>query len=129
MSSFTAPLTVLQKPSGKWRTDREFTYMVGNKHSDEEITVPRGYLTDFFSVPLPFRGLLPKSQKGNQAAVLHDYMYQNHLYSRKKCDDIFLEAMTVLGVSVWKRQVMYRAVRMFGWYGWNKRKKELAKNE
>ena len=35
-------------------------------------------------------------------------------------DDVFLEAMEVLGVKPWRRNIMYLAVRAFGWLPWNR---------
>ena len=40
----------------------------------------------------------------------------------KESDRVFLESMGVLSVPLWKRRVMFRAVRMFGWLCWKKRK-------
>lgn len=120
MSNFTEPLIVTQLENGKWKTERSFKYYVGEEGGDEEIIVPEGFLTDFYSVPFPFRAILPKSQKGNQASVLHDYLYSvkgvtvHKTYTRKEADKIFLEAMGVLGVPKWKRNTMFAAVRAFG---------------
>ena len=45
---------------------------------------------------------------------MHDYLYQTGMYDREACDNIFLEAMLVLGVPEWKAIAMYKAVRIFG---------------
>lgn len=37
------------------------------------LTVPMGFVTDFASIPMPFRMVLPRSGRYNFAAVLHDY--------------------------------------------------------
>ncbi|ECE7751582.1 DUF1353 domain-containing protein, partial [Salmonella enterica subsp. enterica serovar Ngili] len=47
-------------------------------------------------------------------AIIHDYLYDNALRTKKEADLIFLDGMTVLGVPRWKRIVMYLAVRWFG---------------
>ncbi|EIL6509619.1 DUF1353 domain-containing protein, partial [Salmonella enterica] len=49
-----------------------------------------------------------------KAAIIHDWMYDNALRTKKEADKIFLDGMTVLGVPKWKRAVMYQAVRLFG---------------
>lgn len=41
-------------------------------------------------------------------------------YVRAEADAIFREAMEVVGVSAWRRTVMYRAVRMGGKGGWGR---------
>lgn len=38
--------------------------------------------------------------------------------SRAEADGIFLEGMGLLGVSRWKKYLMYAGVRAFGWLGW-----------
>ena len=130
MSSFTQNLTLTYLPkTNTWVTEREFTYYVGKKGSDDKVMVPKGFHTDLASVPWPASMIIPKSGRGNQAAVLHDYLYYCHDRERKNCDCIFLESMKVLGVSWWKRKTMYRAVRSFGWIPWKKHKKRSIKNE
>jgi len=129
MSSFTEPLTVTKIGSRRWKVERAFRYYVGSENSNVFIEVPQGTTTDFASVPQPFWILFPPDGKYTQAAVVHDLLYgcggevlrfypQYENLSkeemRKLCDDIFLEAMTVLEVPKWVRKTMYHAVRMFG---------------
>lgn len=120
MSSFTDRLEVVQIGADTFATTREFTYYVGEEWSKDKIVVPKGFITDFASVPFPASMFIPKSGLYNQAAVLHDFLYQKKIRSRKESDQIFLEAMKVLGVNVFKRNIMYRAVRAFGWVAWRK---------
>ena len=90
------------------------------------IKVPKGFRTDFASIPkilfaLPF---INYKDKFNKAAVLHDFCYCSKLLPRKECDKLFLNAMKILGISLWKRYLFYYTVRIFGrsHYG-NKSKK------
>jgi len=126
MSSFTTKLVVEYLPKiNKWKTKRELVYFVGEEYSEERIVVPRGFITDFASIPWPASMLIPKSGRYNQAAVLHDWLYDragvldNKTYTRAEADKIFLEAMTVLKVNKFKRWVMYRHVRVWSWIFWN----------
>lgn len=80
----------------------------------EWVKVPVGQPTDFASVPWWARWLVSKVGLHNLAAVVHDYLYRNAKYNRKKADLIFREAMKVLGVSAFKRNLMYAAVRVGG---------------
>ncbi|ENS4526854.1 DUF1353 domain-containing protein, partial [Salmonella enterica] len=57
---------------------------------------------------------LPPDGKYAKAAIIHDWMYDNALRTKREADLIFLDGMTVLGVPKWKRMVMYWAVRVFG---------------
>lgn len=120
MSSFTQPLTVTKLSARRWRVERAFEYHVGFEDSSEVISIPQGFITDFASVPRIFWVLFPPDGKYTQAAVVHDYLYMRHgilaerEYSRKRCDQIFLEAMKVLGVPLLTRRIMYTAVRIGG---------------
>jgi len=126
-SSFTTPLIVKVLDSYEFEVYRPFTYHIGTKYSKTTITVPRHFITDFASVPKCLWSIVPPYGKYTKAAVLHDYLYKYHgyvsgeqiiSYTRKECDDIFLEAMTVLGVGKIKRGIIYNAVRWFGGSHW-----------
>lgn len=81
---------------------------------DHVLIVPAGFVTDFASVPrLPFTYLL-FGGVGDEAAVLHDFLYEWGLVSRKLADEVFAEACAVLGVPAWRRGPMWAAVRVFG---------------
>ena len=115
MSSFTEPLEVRFICNGQWETTRTFEYY--HDHNDKRLTflVPSGFKTDFASIPRAFWSLIGHpAGEYVQAAVLHDHLYRSKSVSRKHADDIFLEAMVVLGVSPIKRRLMYYAVRTFG---------------
>ncbi|EAO7521451.1 DUF1353 domain-containing protein, partial [Salmonella enterica] len=82
--------------------------------NSDVIEVPAGFVTDLASVPRIFWTILPPDGKYAKAAIIHDWMYDNALRTKKEADKIFLDGMTVLGVPKWKRIVMYLAVRIFG---------------
>ena len=78
--------------------------------------------------------LLPKLGRQNEAAVIHDAIYQRkysavnteddvHIYGipRGVADRIFFDGMAVMNVKPWKRRLMYWAVRLGGWASWRKR--------
>jgi hypothetical protein len=52
--------------------------------------------------------------RAQRAATLHDYLYTQHLVSRRRADAIFEAAMIPLGISWWKRKLMWLGVRLFG---------------
>ena len=133
MSSFTSELVVQALDDSKWKVAEEFNYNIGAADSHKAVEVPVGFITDFASIPRPLWVLLPPWGKYGKAAVIHDFMYTEHKHSihsaegvesfvqidRKQADDIFLEAMGVLGVGVITRYAMYYAVRAFGTIPWN----------
>lgn len=119
MSQFTSILTVSPLDDGNtWMLRRAFGYHVGYKGSRDRITVPVRFETDFASVPRPLWWLLPPWGTYGNAAVIHDWLYWEQLRPRREADRIFLEAMTVLSVSRFKRTCMYLAVRALGGIPW-----------
>lgn len=99
-------------------------YRVGHADSGEIIVVPEGFETDFASIPWGLWNLFPPLGPYARPAIVHDYLYDvggqvpGRCYTRKQADHIFREAMEVVGIPEWRRQVMYRAVRLGGASGW-----------
>lgn len=88
--------------------------------STNSVTVPRGFLTDFASVPPVARKFIPPVGPYAPATVIHDWLYKNKINDRKRADDVFLLAMKACGVNWITRSIIYRACRLFGWKGWGK---------
>ena len=90
------------------------------------IIVPAGFVSDGASIPSVLWGVVgsPWSGKYPHAALVHDYLYFKQDFTRAISDKIFIEAMGILGVNWFKRRLMYRAVRTFGWLCWKKRKEK-----
>ena len=122
MSSFTTPLQTELNDDGKTDTLlAAFIYRIGEKGSGKFIAVPKGFVTDWASVPRILHTVLPPRGRYSKAAVLHDFLYKTHYQdNRKACDKLFYEAMGVLGVKWWKKKMLYRGVRVGGWLAWNK---------
>ena len=84
------------------------------------ILVPKGFITDFASVPrMPILFWLA-GDKARAAAIIHDYLYWSGLVDRATADRIFREAMQVSGVPAWRRWGMWAGVRSGGWVAWNR---------
>lgn len=84
------------------------------------VVVPAGFRTDYASVPrLPVAYLL-FGGVAEEAAVVHDYLYTNLVdgVTREQADNVFAEALKVLGVPSWRRGPMWAAVRAFGKKHW-----------
>lgn len=78
------------------------------------VTVPEHYVTDFASVPRLLWPIVPPTGPWCEAAVVHDYLCGQSGCSRFLADSIFREAMFQLGVPLWRRVLMYYAVRLYG---------------
>lgn len=130
MSRFTQPWEPLGRfiSADVFRLEETLEYWLGPDETGTLLIVPVGFETDFASIPKLFQNLLSKFDTHRRAAIIHDYLYRTHgkggMYNRERCDQIFLEAMKVLGVPWLKRKTMYRAVRLFGWASWNKERAE-----
>lgn len=80
------------------------------------IQIPKGFKTDFGSVPQFFQSLISPVGKPTKAYVLHDYLCQRAKrgeLTREVADRVFLEAMRVLGVGRVKRVSIYLSVRAY----------------
>jgi Protein of unknown function (DUF1353) len=81
--------------------------------------VPANYETDFATVPRLFFSVIPPIGKHNVAAILHDYLYDNRIGTRKAADRLFLKVMLAYGVPKWQAHLMYFGVRVGGKKWWN----------
>jgi hypothetical protein len=126
MSQFTEPCRVEIVGPMLFELVKPFAYHIGTYPSNKVIIVPEGFITDFASIPRVFWPILSPLDEYAKAAVLHDFMYVMAPYERLRCEEIFLEAMTVLKVPEWKKMAVYRAVYLFGWKRWNQLRKEQA---
>ena len=84
------------------------------------IEVKAGFNTDAESCPrwLPIINSL-FGNIADQPAVVHDWLYFTSEVSRKKADQVLLEAMCVVGIPAWRRQGVYWGLRIGGWAAWN----------
>jgi hypothetical protein len=117
MNKFTSDLVVKSYDETKWELTEEFYFYFSEDDKSTGVTVPKGFITDFASVPRILWSILPPTGRYTKAAVLHDFLYSNasHLeLTRKQCDKMFLQGMEILGVKRWVRNTIYRAVRIFG---------------
>ena len=98
MSQFTSNFKGELIGRNKWKNLEEFEYHIGEYPSKEVIVVPVGFETDFASVPRIFWPYISPIDLHAKAAIVHDYCYYYGLYDRKRCDEIFLEALKVLNI-------------------------------
>lgn len=91
-------------------------------------TVPKGFKTDFASVPSVLHWFVVPYGKHSKASVLHDWLYHtignNKQYTRYQCDRLFLIGLLYSDVPVWRSIIMFCAVRLCGWIPWNKYKNQ-----
>jgi hypothetical protein len=81
--------------------------------------LPKGFITDLASTPIG-----NVNDESRWAAVAHDWNYCAQDLTREQADDLFREMLVESGYSKLRAWVYWRAVRMFGWRYWNRRKRE-----
>ncbi len=114
--AFETALQVEHMDGHRWRLLKPLKYR-GNRQSFE---VPTATITDFASVPIVIRWLVPKYGRYNKAAVLHDWLVSPSNLSRpsrRDADGLFRRTMRELGVGFLRRRTMWAAVRIWGGLG------------
>ena len=89
--------------------------------NDMPITVPKGFITDFASVPRLFWFIYSPIGPWSVGAILHDYIYSIECelnIHRKLADDMFYAVMRDCGTSKFTAYIMYLSVRLFGKSSW-----------
>lgn len=94
--------------------------------------IPKGYATDFDSVPKLIKVFLSYRPDELEAYVIHDYLYNYRGYrtdgrshkhtdvSRWFADKEMLFQMKRLGSPLWRRWAYFKAVVVFGWIAFGK---------
>lgn len=91
----------------------DFYYCAPVTH--EVIRVPKGFETDFASIPYAASAIIDPMGDNMEAAVVHDYLYAvGEVGQREHADSIFLDALAQHRVDSIRRKLMYEAVRAGG---------------
>jgi hypothetical protein len=118
---FLTPAIMRPYGDNKWAMVEDFDYQYGSKI----IRIPHGFVHDLASIPRPLNLFVRQSGRHREAAILHDWLYENKglinsfkRFSRKESDEIFYQAMLESGVGNVKSYLMYKAVRIGGYFAW-----------
>ncbi len=118
----------LSKPfadSRDWMLVESVAYSIGN--SGVIISVPKGFVTDFASIPRPLWsfGLSPHG-RFSKAAIVHDYLYWTQDCTREQADNLLLIAMKESEVSRSQQNEIYLGVRAGGETAWESNRRDRA---
>ena len=119
MSSFTVPISSTQLEARLWRLDKSFRYYAGENRSGYYFDVEAGFLFDGGSIPRFAWWVDAPNGDGAQAYCLHDVLYKSHLVPRREADRLLEEGLAVKGLNGFRRFMIYRPVRAFGWLAYN----------
>lgn len=102
----------------QWMLVEDFNYILGSTRVS--ITVPKGFVTDFASIPQAFWGFgFSPNGKYSRAAIVHDYLYWSQGCTRSEADNILLIAMKESAVPTATRDAIYQGVRIGGSSSWD----------
>ncbi|TCJ15227.1 DUF1353 domain-containing protein [Parasulfuritortus cantonensis] len=123
-----APEAPVVRPFGdnaEWITIEDMEYRIGT--TNEKIVVPKGFVTDFASIPKPLWsfGLSPHGQYG-RAAVIHDFLYWTQGCSRVQSDRLLLIAMKESKVGSFDELAIFAGVSAGGESAWANNAKERS---
>lgn len=123
-----APFVRAFADGANWMLQSPLIYQIGQNPADVVI-VPRGFITDFASVPQPLRALrdlMPSTDRYGIPSLVHDYLYWRQDCTRDQADNIMEIALKEAGVSLVERKVVHEGIRQFGQSAWdeNKRSRE-----
>jgi hypothetical protein len=93
------------------------------------LIVPKGFTTDGASIPriFWFTTGTPFSPHYMRGAIIHDYLYQTGMFERKLADRVMYHFILNDNTSKYNATKIYCALRIAGWYTWNRYRK-MEKN-
>lgn len=103
--------------TNKWLVERPFIWYVNYERKTGLIYVYKNFETDFWSIPQWLWWFFNPTKY--LAYILHDFFYSSkhslevQNYSRKEADEILKEALKVEWMGIFKRNLIYFAVRLF----------------
>lgn len=127
VAAFTQ-IPVIPLGNGLWRLDRDVEHWDGNLGCT--LFARRGYEFDLASVPRVVWPIIAPFELSILAPLFHDLIYEfkgrppadqvvpYRTFERVEADDLFLRLMALEGVSWWRRNAAYAAVRAAGGLYW-----------
>lgn len=103
-----------------YRLTSDLYYQCDNDHL---IIIPKGFQTDFASVPRVPIVFMLYGDRAHHEAVLHDYLYRTNsipIVTRSEADNYFKEAMISRRKPYYIYQPMYLGVRLGGFSAYHK---------
>lgn len=134
---------VLVRGTNCYELDADYVYEWAADGYNWTIVVPEGFVFDGASIPWITQFVIGKWDLGIGPPCVHDWIYKwkgnlptgsfmretddnTHIvcepWKRYEADRLFCRHMRAVGVPQWKRRMAYRAIRLGGWWAWNKSK-------
>lgn len=102
---------------GIWKVEKPFRFQ--SDILGMTITVEKGFMTDFCSVPrLPFTYWL-LGDRAHQSGVIHDWLFHHHdVCDEQTANKVLFEAMVAENIPAWCRILIYLGVVVGGESSW-----------
>jgi len=107
-----------------WIVRQPLTYRIGV--SQDRITVPVGFVTDFASIPQALQSIIRANGPYILPAVVHDYLYWTQACTRAQADSVLMLGMIENQVRDVHRVAIHDAVRIAGGFAWSDNARERA---
>lgn len=116
------PIVELMPKSSRarFKTHVDLLHTLINGHT---LVIHKGTVSNGASVPRLLWGIYSPYGTYTYPAVVHDFLYENNMYSRKFADRQFLMDMGRCNTNKFTKWLFYCVVRIFGGLNWNKYKK------
>jgi hypothetical protein len=101
-----------------WMLQSPMVFTAG-KNNSLIVIVPRGFVTDYASIPRALRLLFPRNGDYGNAAIVHDYLYWRQDCTRAQSDNIMAIGMKEAGVPTATLRAVHVGVRLGGQGGWD----------
>ena len=111
-SKFLTELECREVGEGRWQLLSDLVYQ--SEILNGGVIAPKGFVTDFASVPRVPIAYMLFGDRAHREAVVHDYLYQRHTVKKSIADKVFLEAMKARGKKPLIRWAMYAGVVLGG---------------
>lgn len=135
-SSFGLPAGIDRTPetditagvNGKfWILQKDLKWIIGGTKT--EIVVPRGFVTDYASIPQALWGVVKPRGQYDRAAIIHDYLYWSQGCTREQADRLMVIAMKESNVGWFDAVKIYKGLEVGGLIGWNSNARERAEGK
>ena len=130
MSSILTPIVASPLADGTyWVFDEPFSYQ-----DDKQglITIPKGFPTDWGSIPRPLQGLISPTGHGTWGYGIHDGLYASQPCQKADADDVLFRMNLADGINRLEDDLILDGLKIGGWEAWNwhtkNRSPEMCKN-
>lgn len=122
---------ILSDKNDKWELKDWYavSFIIDNDPKRKFIFVPKGYITDFGSIPQLAWPIVGSPAVGDhrRGTIFHDWIFAMHSQSFEFANELFRVISIYDGLSFWKRVLIIGAVKTAGFIAWKRwREKDLT---